>query len=590
MPATVDEALKRATDLWAAVPAFEDRQNGAWRSTSWKEYGALAHRVARGLMALGLEPGGGVSIIGSNRPEWIIADLGAILAGGVPAGIYATCSPEQCRYITDHCDAHVAVVEDAAQLDKFKQVRGELPKLKALVLMEGEDPDEDVLSWDELLAVGDKVGVDELEARKKAQKPGDLCTLIYTSGTTGPPKAVMISHENILWTAQTAVDHVGGMGPGDTQISYLPLSHVAEQMLTMYLPMMYGGTIYFERVLDNLGETLRAARPAVFLGVPRVWEKIQAKIMAVAAQNSWLKRRIGKWAKGVGLAGGLAEQQGNPKPLLYPLADRLVFSKVRSTLGLDRCKIALSSTAPINRDTLEFFLSLGVVICEIYGMSECTGPATICSPRRYRTGKAGYALPGAGVRIARDGEICIRGPNVFMGYLKDDAATAECLDEDGWLRSGDIGTLDGEGFLQVTDRKKELIITAGGKNVAPAVIEAALKSVPAISQAVVIGDRRKFLSALVTLDPERLADEARAAGLGDVTDPRSAADSVAFRAHILKLVEAASAGLSRVETVRKITILPQELSEEGGELTPTLKVKRRVINEKYADQIEAMYS
>ncbi|MBW2534120.1 MAG: AMP-binding protein, partial [Deltaproteobacteria bacterium] len=373
-------------------------------------------------------------------------------------------------------------------------------------------------------------------------------------------------------------------------VSYLPLSHIAEQMLTVHMPMAIGGTVYFERVLDNLGETLREARPAIFLGVPRVWEKIQAKIMAVGAKNRGLKKRISAWARGVGLAGGLAEQRGRSRPLLYGLADRLVYSKVRATLGLDRCKVALSSTAPISRDTLEFFLSLGIRICEIYGMSECTGPASISKPERYRTGKAGYAIPGTELRIADDGEIYIRGPHVFRGYLNDEHATAETLDADGWLQSGDIGTLDAEGFLQVTDRKKELIITAGGKNIAPAVVESALKTVPVIAQAVVIGDRRRFLSALLTLDPERVQAEARAAGISGVTDLRSAAESAAFKAHITQLVAQACAALSRAETVRKVTILPHELTEQGGELTPTLKVKRRVVHDKYAEQIEAMYA
>ena len=590
MPETVVEVFKRTVKRYGTYPAYHDRQGGPWRSTSWKEYGELASRVARGFIALGLEPGKGVAIIGNNRPGWLLADVGAILAGGVPAGIYTTSSPQQCSYIAGHCDAQVVVVEDAEQLAKIKKVRAELPELRAIVMMQGSDADEGVLSWDELLAEAEKVPVEELERREAAQKPEDVCTLIYTSGTTGPPKAVMITHTNLTWTARASVEGIGGVEPGDSLVSYLPLSHIAEQMLTIHLPMVFGGCIYFERVLDNLGETLREARPSIFLGVPRVWEKIQAKIVAAGAKNSGLKKRIAAWARGVGLAAGLAEQRGGRRPLLYGIADRLVFSKVKATLGLDRCKVALSSTAPISRSTLEFFLSLGLVICEIYGMSECTGPATLSKPSRYRTGKAGYAIRGTELRIAEDGEIGIRGPHVFKGYFKNEAATAESLDAEGWLLSGDIGTLDDEGFLQVTDRKKELIITAGGKNVAPAVIESLIKTVPVIAQAVVIGDNRRFLGALITLDPERVAAEARAAGVAEVTDIASAARSATFNAHVLKLVVQACSVLSRVETVRKITILPVELTEQGGELTPTLKVKRRVVHEKYADQIEAMYS
>jgi len=590
MTDTVVATFEHAVAAWPTYPAYTHRQGSAWRTTTWKEYGERAHRIARGFLALGLDPGKGVAIIGSDRPEWFLSDVGAILAGGVPVGIYATSSPEQCAYIIGHSDSQVAVVEDADQLAKVQRVWGELPGLRAVVLMDGSDPDDRVLSYAELEAAAERVPAGELERRKAAQGPDDVCTLVYTSGTTGPPKGVMTTHRNIVWTARAAVERLAATEPGDSAVCYLPLSHIAEQMVSLFSPMLFGGCTYFEPDLDRLGETLREARPAYFLGVPRVWEKVQGRIMAAGASSGPVKRRIAAWARGVGLAAGLAEQRGEPRPRLYPLADRLVFSKVKRTLGLDRCKIAISSTAPISRDTLEFFLSLGVVICEIYGMTECTAPATVSTPAQYRTGKAGYAIPGSELRIASDGEILIRGPHVFKGYFKNEAATAETLDAEGWLYSGDIGTLDEEGFLQVTDRKKELIITAGGKNVAPAVVENVLKSVPVIAQAVVIGDRRKFLSALVTLDPERIAEEARVAGVEGVADPASAAASPAFGAHLLGLVEQASAVLSRVETVRRVTILPGELTEAGGELTPTMKLKRRVINEKYAAQIEAMYA
>ncbi len=592
MVETVIGALERAVNRWGSVPAFKEKRDGQWHATSWWTYGELLDRTARGLIALGLEPGKGVSIIGYNRPEWFLADIGAILAGGIPAGIYTTCSADQCQYVAHHSEAQVAVVENAEQLAKLTQVREQLPHLKAIVVMEGpgDAEDESVYAWQEMLDAGAEVSDEALHQRKAAQQPDDVCTLIYTSGTTGPPKAVMMTHRNFIWTARTLHDHVGGLAAGDAGVSYLPLSHVAEQLLALHLPMTFGGTVYFERVLERLGDTLREARPAVFLGVPRVWEKIQAKIVAGAAKSSPLKRKIGLWAKGVGLAAGYAEQRRGSKPLLYLLADKLVFSKVKLLLGLDRCQMAVTSTAPIARDTLEFFLSLGIPICEVYGMSECTGPATLCTPARYRTGKAGYALPGAEIKIAEDGEICIRGPHVFKGYYKDEAATAEALDEEGWLRSGDIGTLDAEGFLQVTGRKKELIITAGGKNISPTLIEGLLKALPVIAQAVVIGDRRKFISALVTLDAERVVAEARGAGISGVVDVASAAANTAFQAHVMGLVSQACESLSRAEAVKKIAILPGELTEQGGELTPTLKLKRRVIHDKYAGRIDSIYA
>ena len=590
MSGTVLEALDRVVEKWGDLPALQNKRNGEWEGLTWKEYSDQAHLAARGLMALGLEAGKGVAIIGYNRPKWFIADIGGILAGGIPAGIYTTSAPEQCQYITGHCDAQVAVVEDAGQLAKFKKVWGELPQLKAIVMMDGSDEAENVLSWDELIAKAEEVPAEELEQRKQAQKADDLCTLIYTSGTTGPPKAVMMTHRNFTWTAEAVVDHVGGFGPDDNVLSYLPLSHVAEQLLSMHMPMAIGGTIYCLQDLLLLGDTLREVRPGFFLGVPRVWEKIQAKIVAAAAGNSPMKKKIGMWAKGVGLTAGYAEQAGEGKPFFYGLANKLVFSKVKDLLGLDRCKIAVSSTAPIAKNTLEFFLSLGIPICEVYGMSECTGPATICHPGKYRTGFAGYALPGTEIKIADDGEVCMKGPHVMPGYLKNEEATAETLDGDGWLHSGDIGELTDEGYLKITDRKKELIITAGGKNVAPTLIEGNIKSVPAIAQAVVIGDRRKFLSALITLDPERLDLTLEEAGLPAGTDMAAAVATDEMKKYVMDKIEQVCATFSRAEQVRKIVLLPAELTEEGGELTPTMKLKRKPISAKYADQIEAMYT
>ena len=589
MSGTVLEALDRVVENWGSRPALKNKRNGNWEGLTWKEYSDQAHLVARGYMALGLDVGKGVAIIGYNRPKWFLADVGGILAGGVPAGIYTTSAPEQCQYIAGHCDAQIAVVEDAGQLEKFKKVWDELPQLKAIVMMDGSDDADNVYSWDELIAKAEGTTPEQLQERKDAQKPDDLCTLIYTSGTTGPPKAVMMTHKNFTWTANAVVDHVGGFGPDDNVVSYLPLSHVAEQLLSIHLPMCIGGTIYCLQDLLKLGDTLREVRPGFFLGVPRVWEKIQAKIVATAANNSPLKKKIGMWAKGVGLRAGYAEQKGQGKPMFYGLANKLVFSKVKDLLGLDRCKVAVSSTAPIAKDTLEFFLSLGIPLCEVYGMSECTGPATMCHPGTYRTGYAGYTIPGSELKIAEDGEVCMRGPHVMPGYLKNEEATAEALDEDGWLHSGDIGELTDDGYLKITDRKKELIITAGGKNIAPTLIEGTIKSVPAISQAVVIGDRRKFLSALIALDPERLDLTLEEAGLPAGTDMATAAGDEKMQKFIFGKIEEVCATFSRVEQVRKITLLPAELSEEGGELTPTMKLKRKPIAEKYADTIEAMY-
>jgi long-subunit acyl-CoA synthetase (AMP-forming) len=587
---TVAQVLDATAERWPDRAAMRVKQQGTWQETTWRQYRERARTVAKGLVELGLAPGHGVAILGGNRPEWFLADIGAILAGGIPAGIYTSSSAEQCCYIAGHCDADIAVVEDRAQLDKLLRVRAELPALRAVVLMDGDPQGEPgVLAWRELVERGEKGSEQKLEERLAAQTLDGVCTLIYTSGTTGPPKAVMITHRNLTWTSETVRRMLGGLGPDDNIISYLPLSHIAEQLMSLHIPMSFGGCSWFAEGLDKLGDNLREVRPTAFLGVPRVWEKIQSRIVAAAAANSPLKRRIGAWARAVGLRGGYADQRGERRPLLYPLANRLVFSKVRERLGLDRCRLAITSTAPIPRSTLEFFLSLGIPLLEVWGMSEATGPATISLADRYRTGKAGFALEGCELKILEDGEVCARGPNVFAGYLKDEGATREALDADGWLHSGDIGAVDADGFLSITDRKKELIITAGGKNISPQAVEAQLKTVPVISQAVAIGDGRKFMSALVALDPEQIAATAEAAGSKARTAAEAAADP-AFRKHLQKLIDAACEPLSRVEAVKTFAVLPSELSIDGGELTPTMKLKRRVIHDKYRELIEGIYA
>jgi long-subunit acyl-CoA synthetase (AMP-forming) len=500
---TVMQVFEGVAERKRDQPALKWKQGSSWKSKTWGEYRDDVRTAAKAMIALGLEPGHGVSIIGFNCVQWVVADVAAIFAGGRPAGIYTTNSPEQCEYVTSHCEAQIVVCEDAEQLAKFMQIRDKLPEVKAYILMRGDSGEPDVYGWPEFLEKGKEVDDAELDARIGAQKPDDVCTLIYTSGTTGNPKAVMISHDNITWTAKQALDTLG-YADGDVVVSYLPLSHIAEQVMSLHGPMVTEGTTAFAESIEKLGDNLKEIRPTLFLAVPRVWEKIQAKIVAAASANTGLKKKIGTWARAQGLAGGYADQQGQPRPLLFGLANKLVFSKVREQLGLDRSRVQITSAAPISKDTLEFFLSLGVPIMEVYGMSECTGPATVSVPGKYVTGKVGQKMPGTELKIAEDGEVLMRGRHVFKGYYKNPEATAEALDEDGWLHSGDIGVIDDNGFLQITDRKKDLIITAGGENIAPQVIEGQLKAIPSVSQAVVVGDRKKHLSALLTLDETKL--------------------------------------------------------------------------------------
>jgi long-subunit acyl-CoA synthetase (AMP-forming) len=590
MKITIMEAMKATVEKYGDQTALKMKIDGTWQDTTWRQYYDRVRTTARAFMALGLEKGKSISILGDNCPQWFISDLAGIFAGAIPGGIYTTNSPELCQYIAAHSEANIAVVENADQLAKFKQIRDQLPDLKAIVLMNGSDDDDQVYAWDELPRLAEQTPEEELNARIEAQKPDDCCTLIYTSGTTGDPKGVMISHDNIVWTAQQLAKSVG-IGHEEQIISYLPLSHIAEQVVSLYIPILTGSTAWCAESLDLLGDNLREVRPTMFVGVPRVWEKIQAKMTAAGAQNPWLKKKIAAWARKKGLEGARALQEGEPMPALHGLAHKLVFSKVREKLGFDRCTLFISTAAPISLDTLEFFHSLDVPITEVYGMSECTGPGTVSvpQPHKFRIKWAGPVLLGAEMDIADDGEVLMRGRHVFRGYFKNEAATAETIDSDGWLHSGDVGQIDDKGFLQITDRKKELLITAGGENIAPQVLEGKLKAIPVISQAVVIGDRRKYLTAIFGLDPEKVAAEAAAAG-SDARDSAAAAGCEKFRAHFQSQLDGVNATLARVQTIKKFVILPEELSIEGGELTPTMKLKRRIVNEKYAAEIESMYT
>jgi long-subunit acyl-CoA synthetase (AMP-forming) len=584
---TVTQVLEAAARQHAQRPALRFKQDGAWQTLTWSEYLREVRRTARGFMSLGLRPGQGVVIMGFNRAQWFLADLGAIAAGGLPAGIYQTSTPDQCRYVCQHAQAAVAVVEDARYLELFLSLRSSLPDLRAIVLMNGQSDQPGVMAWDDLLRAGDAVPEAELDARTAAQQDGDCATLIYTSGTTGTPKGVMLSHRNLVWTARQIVTHLQ-VTHDDLMVSYLPLSHVAEQVLSMHSPMAAGALVTLAESFEALADNLREVRPTFFFGVPRVWEKMQAAMQAAGAQASPLRRRIAAWARRQGLAGGRAEQEGRRPPVLHGLARRLVFDTVRARLGLDRARVCAVSAAPIGVATLEYFLSLGIPILEVYGMSECTGPATMSLPGAYRTGTAGRAIPGTDLRLAADGEILIRGPHVFLGYFRDEAATRETLDDEGWLHSGDVGETDAQGYLRVTDRKKELLITSGGKNVAPQPIETRLRQIPGIGHAVAVGERRHYVAALLTLDSTRVPTVAAQAG-SPARDSSAAVACPLFRAYLQRQVEVVNGTLARYESVRRFEVLPEEFTVDGGELTPTLKLKRRVVYQKYADVIERLY-
>jgi len=566
------------------APAYYVREGGVWKATSWANYGRDVSRAARALMSLGFEPGQTVTILGFNRPEWVIMDLACMAAGGAPAGIYTTCSPEEVAYIVKHSASPLILVENEDQHAKVKAERENLPELKHVVVMKGSKADDGAMSWEDFLALGDEVPESDYEERVDALEPDDLATLIYTSGTTGPPKGVMLSHKNLSWTASAAKDLVS-MTSTDVSLSYLPLSHIAEQMFTIHGPITSGSAVYFAESIDAVPENLKEVQPTVFFGVPRIWEKFNAGIAGKLKEATGIKASLVKWAMGVGERAAQDRMAGRrPGGIQYFLADKLIFSKLKPAVGLGRARVCVSGAAPIAREVLEFFAKLDIIILEVYGQSEDTGPTSFNQPHAFKFGTVGPVVPGVEVSIAEDDEILVKGPNVFMGYYKDEEATNETL-EGEWLHSGDLGAFDGK-FLRIIGRKKEIIITAGGKNVTPKNLESALKNHEMIDEAVVIGDRRKFLSALVTIDPD--AAEAWAKKYGG--SPTSIHGDSELNADIQRHVDEMNKKFARVEQIKKFTILPRNFTVEDGELTPTLKVKRRIVNDHFADEIEAMYA
>ncbi|CAN5119821.1 AMP-dependent synthetase/ligase [soil metagenome] len=570
--------LRQAAEQPSTI-AYQAKVDGRWRPTTWRTYVEQIRTAARALIALGVPPGGRVSILGFNRPEWVILDHATMMAGGAPAGIYTTCSPEEVAYIIHHSESSVVLVENAAQLAKIKAQRTHLPLLKWIVMMNGPEAGvatgSDVLTWGDFLALAEHLPDAELDKRIEAIEQGNLATLIYTSGTTGPPKAVMLSHGNLAWTANALCD-LAGWPTGGVSLSYLPLSHIAEQMATLHVPATAGSTVYFAESIEKLPENLKEARPTAFFGVPRIWEKFHAGLAAKLGEATGVKKQLAEWARGVCSRVNAHRDRGEPIPkaleLQYLLAVKLVISKVKAALGLDRATQLYTGAAPIAPDVLAFLASLDLQVMEIYGQSEDCGPTSCNLPGKTKIGTVGPTLPGIEVKIASDGEILVRGPHVFLGYLKEPEATAETLVE-GWLATGDLGAFDKDGFLSITGRKKDIIITAGGKNIAPKNIEALIKGSPLVSEAVVIGDRRKYLTALVTLD--------------EAATKTVSADDV--RAQIQRTIDLANETLARVEQVKKFAILASQFGIDSGELTPTLKIKRKVVAQKFAREIDLMY-
>jgi len=572
------------------APAYYEKIGSAWVPTPWHTYVDQVRQAARALLTLGLQPGDTVCILGFNRPEWAIMQLAAMAIGGAGAGIYTTNSPIEVQYIIEHAESAVVLLENDGQWQKVNQVRAQLPALRQVVMMRGATVDDPlVLSWEAFLSAGDKTSVEALDERIDGLRLDQLASLIYTSGTTGPPKGVMLSQDTVAWTAKTALD-LFSINANDRLVSYLPMSHIAEQMFTIHGGATGGYAVYYAESLEKLPDNLREVQPTYMFGVPRIWERFYNGVTEKLSQSTGARAKIGAWAMDVGRRVSALRNQGQEAggllALQYKLANRLVFSKVKPLLGLSEMRIAVSGAAPINPEILEFFSSLDVIIYEVYGQSEGCGPTTWNRPGATKFGATGQAFPGAQVKLGPDGEVLMKGRNVFMGYYKDDEATAATL-IDGWLHSGDLGRFDDDGFLSIVGRKKEIIITSGGKNIAPKNIEAALKHLELVGEAVIIGERRNYLSALITLEPEaaqRFAETHKLEGLVLHTHPLVLAEIQRG------IDEVVNPQFARVENVRKFRILPRPFTIEDGELTPTLKIKRRIVNDHFSEDIEAMYT
>jgi long-chain acyl-CoA synthetase len=571
-------------------------KSGGVDALSSKEWFERIRDLSFGLRALGVGSGDRVTIIAESRPEWLMADLAILIAGAVTVPIYPTLSATQARYILQDSSAKAAIVSTRLQLDKIQEVRHQLPQLEAVVLMDGwtatDSPS--VLSFESVAErgharlVGEWGAAREFRDDARAVRPEQLATIIYTSGTTGEPKGVMLSHANLVSNLKAGFD-VLRVSHEDVALSFLPLSHSFERMVS-YIYLFAGVTILFAESFDTIGRDLLVVRPTVLTGVPRVYEKLHGRIMDKGQAEDGLKKSIFRWAVGAGAARGKAALRGTSVGLLgslqAALADRLVFSKIRDGLG-GRIRYLVSGSAPLPVAIAEFFHGIGLPIIEGYGLTETSPILTVNPPAAPRVGTVGRALPGVELRVAEDGEILARGPNVMSGYYNKPDATASAL-QDGWFHTGDIGTIDEKGYLTITDRKKDLLVTSGGKKIAPQPIEAILKRNALVAEAVLLGDRRKYAAALLV--PDFAALERRLKDLGRPPADRAA---LVTRDDVLALyqeiVDALNRDLSQFERIKKIALLPTEFSIESGELTPTLKVKRKVVEERWRAQIEELY-
>ncbi len=589
---TVHQMYRHFAETRDDLPAYYVKRGQGWERVTWQAFGAKIKDFAIGLMALGLGFRDAVSILGLTRQEWDIADKATMSAGGVSVGVYHSNTPAQVQHVVDHSDSRILIVENKEQWDKVCQVRDQLPKVRRYIIM---DPtgvnDPDLLTFSDVLDLG-RAEVsryeDEYNRRFDAVSGEDTAIIFYTSGTTGPPKGAMLTHRNIL-AACACMDQLGIFSPQDTSVIWLPMPHIYGRIAM--IAGAYTGTLgYYAESLEKIVDNLKEIRPTVFYSVPRIFEKAYTRILGQAEQAGGIKKKLFHWALRVGVDRSKCLQAKQPIPvatsLKYEIADALVFKKIREVFG-GRIRIILSGGAPISKEILEFFHAAGILPLELYGITE----VLLCSinlVHKYKFGSVGPPGPGVQIRIADDGEIMVKSPMVFKGYLKDEEKTKEVLSEDGWYATGDIGRIDEEGFLMITDRKKDLLITAGGKNVAPQNIENLMKTSPYISQFMAYGDGKPYLTGLVTLDQEEILKWAKSHGIEE-TDFRTLCAHPKVRELIAAVIEEKNRELARYEQIKDFRIVPEEFSQADGTLTATLKVRRRDVVKRYQDLLEEMY-
>jgi long-chain acyl-CoA synthetase len=580
-----------------ARTAFREKDLGIWRSTSWAQYGERARLVGMGLVKLGLARGEVVSVLAETVPEWLYADMGTMGAGGVTNGIYPTDSSKQVEYILADSRSRFLFVEDDEQLDKFLDVRARCPDVRKVFVfdMEGlsDFSDPQVMPFDELLELGrahDAANPGQWEQLVAASKAEELALLVYTSGTTGPPKGSMLAHRNVIFQIMNA-DAFVPMMPDAEQLAFLPLCHIAERTFTTFLPLRSGAIANFAESIETVTDNVREVAPTLFFAVPRIWERFYSGIAIRMKEATWIGRTAYRRALGIGLKVAEAEIAGRtPSPLLriaYRIADFLVLDNIKRAIGMHRIRYAGTGAAPIAPDLIKWYRALGVDMREVYGQTENCGIAT-GMPDRIKLGTVGKAAPSTEVKISAEGEILLKGPQVFMGYLNQPDKTAETV-RDGWLHTGDVGFVDNEGYLKITDRMKDIIITAGGKNITPSEIENQLKFSPYISDAVVIGDRRKYLSCLVMIDYDNVSKFAQDENV-PFTDFTSLCRAREITALIQAEIEKVNREVARVETIKQFRLIEQQLTAEDEELTPTMKLRRKFVNEKYKTMIDGMYA